>query len=90
MVGLNCIFESVCVHGNAAGCFEADFGIEPDCNADTNFKVTFSKKKVRIRIVQIRYAAVQFLCEQHLCGTFQGSELFAQRIGFLLACFIMH
>lgn len=50
-------------------------------------RLLLEKKKVRIRIVQIRYAAVQFLCEQHLCGTFQGSELFAQRIGFLAGMF---
>lgn len=39
LVGLHSIFGGVCVHENDAGRFEADFGVGPDRNAHTNFKV---------------------------------------------------
>lgn len=35
----------VCVHGDAAGHFEASFGFALDCNAHINFKATFRGKK---------------------------------------------
>lgn len=44
LIGLSRISGDVCVHINAAVRFEASFGIQHNCNARTNLKVTFNKR----------------------------------------------
>lgn len=44
-IGLSWILGGVCIHGDATGGFEADFGFAPYCNAHTNLTATFSEKR---------------------------------------------